>query len=449
MAASPPRPPNIVVFLTDQQGASMLRCAGNDELETPAMDSIAASGTRFERAYCTNPVCAPSRFSLMTGRYPSTINLRSNDFAHLDEAPAALRKDGFGHRLREAGYETIHGGKFGVPTLDPADIGLEQLTGNRRDELADACVEYLRDAPAEPFFLAASFINPHDICYMAIRDYQRSTGKWTGAGAAEDALDEALEPPAGVSRDEFVTNRCPPLPANHEPQAAEPDGIKRLLAKRPFRQYVRDHWSAADWRRHRWAYCRLTERVDRQIGRVLAALEAAGLREETLIVFTSDHGDHDAAHKLEHKTIPYEEAARVPLLIDPPSGESPAGVVSDRLVSNGLDLVPTIADYAGIDARNVLPGRSLRPLVSGETAVDWRDQLRIEFEEGQALVTPRYKLVRYRDGENAEQLYDLETDPGETVNAVTDPPHPEQVDAMRQALTAQQWGQNSYPEQPE
>ena len=435
--------PNILLLLTDQQSGSMLSCAGNDHVKTPAMDSIAARGTRFERAYCTNPVCAPSKFSLMTGRFPSAINLRSNDASHLAALPDSIVADGFGARLRDVGYEANFGGKFGVPTLAPNDIGLEHRTTDRREGLADHCVEYFRDGPNEPFFLAASFINPHDICFMAIRSFERDHPTWSGPDDPEAVLDAALAPPAGLTTEEFVTTYCPPLPANHEPQRDEPEAIQRLLQHRPFRQYVREDWSEAEWRRHRWAYCRLTERVDRHIGRVLATLEAEGLREETLIICTSDHGDHDGAHRLEHKTIPYEEAVRVPLLVEPPGPPGSPVVDHTHLVSNGLDLLPTICDYAGIDPPRMAPGRSVRPLLDGSSSTTWRDELVIEFEGGDAVVTDGDKYVRYDHGAHREQLYDLEADPGETRNAAGDREQAGRVVALRDRLAEHRSTQTS------
>src|SRR5690606_22122728 len=127
-------------------------------------------------------------------------------------------------------------------------------------------------------------------------------------------LSEALKLPAGVSRDDFFAGLCPPLPANLDIPQGEPQAV--LLAdSRNFRTYARQSWSNEQWRLHRWAYARLTEKVDAEIGRVLAALREAGLEKDTLVVFCSDHGDMDSAHRLEHKAVLYEESARVPLLV--------------------------------------------------------------------------------------------------------------------------------------
>ena len=114
------------------------------------------------------------------------------------------------------------------------------------------------------------------------------------------------------------------------------------------RQHTFQNWSVEQWRLHRWAYCRLTERVDREIGQVLQALREAGLEEKTLVVLTSDHGDMDGSHRLEHKSMFFEEAARVPFIVSLKGVTKPGLVDNQHLVSSGLDLIPTLCDFAGI-----------------------------------------------------------------------------------------------------
>jgi choline-sulfatase len=406
--------PNLVVLLTDQQSASMMSCTGNPHLETPGMDRLAENGTRFERAYCTNPVCVPSRTSLWTGRFPSEIGIRSNDFDHLDEVPERITGQGLGHCLREAGYETVYGGKEHLPEMTVEDLGFRRLTDDRREGLADACVAFLEADHDRPFCLVASFINPHDICYMAIRAYERHVGETADRGDVHRRLDAALELPEGAD----WADCCPPLPDNHEPQAEEPGAVHEFLDQGTFRRYVREEWTEADWRRHRWAYCRLTEMVDEHVRRIVDAIEAAGPSEETAVVFLSDHGDHDGSHRLEHKNIPYEEAARVPLVVDPPGESGDGRVDRDHLASVGLDLVPTLCEYAGVAPPEHCDGRSLRGLVEGDPPPDWREYLRVESEVGEAVVSDRYKYVRYDEGRHREQLYDLNADPGEIENVI-------------------------------
>ncbi len=407
--------PNILIILTDQQHAGMMSCTGNSFLKTPAMDSLAASGVRFERAYATNPVCVPSRFSLMTGRMPSEIGIRSNDLGSLASVPEEIKMNGLGHLLRKAGYETVYGGKVHLPKMTAEDIGFEYICKDERDELARVAADYLSQAHEKPFCLVASFINPHDICYMAIRDFAETEGekRLVSRGVTEtQTLDRALQRPAGMSEDEFFQKVCPPLPDNHLPQEDEPEAIRWLIAQRPFRQKARDTWSEQRWREHRWAYQRLAEFVDAQIGRVLETLRQSEYADNTIVIFTSDHGDHDAAHKLEHKSTFYDEACRIPLIISGP-GVTAGRVDRDHLISNGLDLLPTVCDYASVEPPADLKGKSLRPLAEGKKTLNWREALPVESEIGKMIVTRRYKYMVYDRGRDEEQVIDLQASPGE------------------------------------
>ncbi|MFW6163852.1 MAG: sulfatase [Planctomycetota bacterium] len=427
--------PNLLLILTDQQSARMMGCAGNRYVRTPAMDRIAASGMRFDRAYCTNPVCVPARFSLMTGRLPSEIGLRSNHSRHIDAVPDRILTAGPGWLLGEAGYRCVYGGKVHLPKMRPEGLGFEILTDDERDGLAAACADFIREPHDAPFCLVASFINPHDICYMAIRDFGETDLDRVLLERGETelaALDQALALPEGMGRGEFFATRCPPLPPNFAPQADEPEAIRRLLAERPFRRRARQEWPPERWRMHRWAYARLTERVDAHVGRVLDALREAGIERDTVVLFTSDHGDMDSAHRMEHKTAFYDEAARVPLLISQPGSTPPGTVDAAHLVSNGLDVVPTLCDYAGVEPPADLAGRSLRPLAEGRAPQAWRDAVPLESQIGRGIVAERFKYLLYDQGAHREQLMDLGGDPHETRNAAGDPDKQDALAQLRQ-----------------
>ena len=416
-------PPNILVIMTDQQSATMMGCAGNSYVNTPSMDRLAASGVRFDRAYCTAPVCVPSRFSMMTGRMPSEIAMRNNEVAHIDKIPDHILQQGMGHLFRRAGYDAAFGGKEHLPKMDVKDLGFDYICRDERDELATTCAEYISQRRDRPFLLFASFINPHDICYMAIRDFASTdhARQLINNGVVEvETLDRSLQLPEGVSREEFFKSHCPPLPANFEPQQDEPEAIRDMLAMRPFRKNARDKWSDERWRLHRWAYHRLTDMVDVQIGRVMDALRESGKERDTLVIFTSDHGDMDSSHRMEHKTTFYDEACRVPLIVSRP-GMIPSGVTdSDNLMSTGLDLYPTLCDAAGIEMPDDLQGVSMLPVAEGKSPDTERDFVRVENEIGRMIVTRDYKYMLHDEGENREQLIDLLNDPGEMRNAIDD-----------------------------
>jgi choline-sulfatase len=271
---------------------------------------------------------------------------------------------------------------------------------------------------------------------MAIRDFASTehARRLIARGATEvTTLDRALRWPDGVGEQAFFDHHCPPLPDNHAPQRDEPGAIQWVLEQRPFKKMARERYTERQWRLHRWAYCRLTEMVDAQIGRVLDALRASGQERETVVVFSSDHGDHDSAHKLEHKTIFYEEACRVPLIVSQP-GVTPPGVCPHP-VSNGLDLLPTLCDYAGVDPPPGLSGFSLRPLAEGTQSRVPRSLIPVESEIGRMVIVGDYKYMRYDGGANREQLIDLRNDPGETRNALSSPESgPELATERRDAL---------------
>ena len=187
------------------------------------------------------------------------------------------------------------------------------------------------------------------------------------------------------------------------------------------------------WREYIWAYYRLIEKVDREIGVILRALRESGLEKNTLVVFSADHGDCQGSHRWNQKTILYEEATRVPLVMSYP------GVVkhgtSTRLVNTGIDLIPTLCDYAGIQAPDGLPGLSLKDSANGVTSHDPREHVivsdrliqgvpvdgRLPTPDGRMLRGQRYKYTVYSEGKHRESLVDLEKDPGEMKNLAGDP----------------------------
>lgn len=434
--------PNIIYFFTDQQNSKMMSCAGNEWLKTPAMDYIAQNGIRFTRAYATNPVCSPSRVSLMTGRFPGYFNDNNGNpvkenvgSMRIPEVSEEVRSATLPAFLEKAGYHLVYGGKEHLPgSLTPAALGFKDITDDERDDLAKEAAKYVSSEPEEPYFLVVSLINPHDICYMAIRDFAKTEHEniLLQNGKTELAtLDEALKMPEGVSEKDFYNTYCPPLPPNFEPQENEPEAITWRINKRSFQKNAREHYTEKDWRRHRWAYCRLTEVVDRQIQVVLNALKESGQEENTLVLFSSDHGEMDGAHRLEHKSLLYEESANIPFLAMW-KGHIPASKVDNvHLISNGLDLLPTLCDYAGIEGKSDPRGRSLRPLFEGKE-VKWRNNLGIESEVGKMVVDAEgFKYIRYDVAGIEENLMDLNKDPFEMSHFTDNPEYAGKLDELK------------------
>lgn len=438
--------PNIIYILTDQQSATMMSCSGNEWLKTPAMDYLAENGIRFTRAYSPNPVCSPSRVTLMTGRFPGYFvdrdgnQVRENRGAmKIPQVSEEVLNTTIASFLKKAGYELYFGGKEHLPkSLTPAVLGFNDFCDDERGELAIEAAKVIKADHEKPYFMIVSLINPHDICYMAIREFANteSAKGLIERGVTEIAhLDSAMQMPEGVSVEQFFESYCPPVPENYEPQFEEPEAIKSLIAKRPFRQNARDNFTDEQWRLHRWAYARLTEFVDSKVQVILDAVRESGQEENTLIIFSSDHGDNDASHRMEHKTTLYEESANIPFVVMW-KGHFPAGVVDDKhLISNGLDILPTICDFAGIEGQSDPRGRSLRPLFEGNPDnIEWRFTLGVESEIGRMVVDQDgFKYIRYDRVGIEEQLLNLNEDPYETTHFTKDPIYAEKLKALRKA----------------
>ena len=434
--------PNIIYIYVDQLSANMMSCAGNQWLETPAMDYIADNGIRFTRAYTTNPVCSPARVSLMTGRFPGYFKddqgkeVRENRGSmKIPPVSREVLNTTLASYLKKANYGLYYGGKEHLPeSLTPSNLGFTDFSDNEREELATEAAKIIRTDHDNPYFMMVSLINPHDICYMALRE--KATSEQDAAilkrAAVElTTLDSAMKIPEGISSDDFFKSYCPPLPPNYEPQDDEPKAVQKLIDLRPFRKNARENFSDNQWRHHRYAYHRLTELVDEKIQTILDAIKESGQEENTLILFSSDHGDMSASHRMEHKSTLYEESANIPFMAMW-KGHIPAGKVdTENLVSNGLDLLPTVCDYAGIKGASDPRGKSLRPLFEGNE-VNWRETLGVESEIGKMVVDKNgLKYVRYDFAGFEEQLLDLKEDPFETTHFANDVKYKESLEKLR------------------
>jgi len=393
-----PDRPNILYIFTDQQSHDAMSCAGNEWLRTPAMDSLAETGVRFANAYCTYPLCTPARASMWTGRWPHEVGIFGNNVA-IDEA---YREAELGPLLSARGYRCAYGGKWHIPEIAlPDGHGFERICGFDDVLLPDKCAEFLLADHDRPWFLVASFDNPHNIC-----EWGRSTPLPWG---------EIGDPPRPED--------CPPLPANH------PAAPYEALAVRHHRRRYRDEWGLIadytpdEWRRLRWAYFRLAEKVDAQIGRILEALRGSRYADNTLVIFSSDHGDQNAAHLLSHKFTLYDESARIPFLFSG-AGVTRRGDTDEHLVSNGADLFLTICDFAGVEPPKGILGHSLRPLLEGRQVAAPHEYVVCEAKmevfvngcQARMVRSRRYKYMAYDKGRPREELYDLERDPGEMSN---------------------------------
>lgn len=420
MASTDALRPNVLVVLSDDQGPWALGCAGNDELQTPALDRLAAEGTRLDRFFCASPVCSPARASLLTGRMPSAHGvhdwIRGEAYGvvedrHVDYLEGLATTP---EMLAGAGWTCGHSGKWHLGTgREPAPgfgfwyahrtgdgpyVGAPVWREGRRESepryLTDAITEealsFLDGAGAgdAPFYLAVNYTAPHSPWVG------QHPQRWLDLYADCDFASCPQEPPDPW----FSWEPGPVMEAMNDP--------------RPSLQ----------------GYFASISAMDAGIATLLARLDAGGLAESTVVVFTSDNGFSCGHHGIWGKgnaTWPlnlWENSVRVPAIVRWP-GHVPAGVVSDALVS-ACDLHPTLLDLAGVDRPDdpLAAGSSVAPLLRGETEGGEREAV-VVFDEygGTRMVrTADWKYV-LRTGDGPEELYDLDADPGERRNLAGEP----------------------------
>ena len=413
---------NIILITTDQQSATMLSCTGNPYLSTPNMDSLVAGGVRFENAYAAQPLCIPQRCSWYTGLMPHQhgITFNVND--------KELQSDTMmGRIFRDAGYATGYSGKWhiNVPVQDTTRHGFEWMPYIRNNGADEGIVpdfeRFLSEKHDSPFMFSASFNNPHNICEAA------------RGGPFPDGNPGMIE----------HVKQLPPLPCNFAIPEREPSVIREVQEMYRARAYPTANWDETRWRLHRWFYCRITEILDRRIGELLQVLRDSGHWEDTLIVFTSDHGDGNAHHQWNQKQVLYDEAARVPFILSWP-GSSLGKVKHEQLVNTGIDLIPTFCGLAGIACPAQLSGHDWSDVLVDQDLSPQRDYVAIETEFGtfgkpagylgRAVRTLRYKYMVYDRGENREFLVNMEEDPGETTNLAGSTDHQQELDCHRALL---------------
>ena len=414
--------PNILLVMADQLAASALPAYGNEAVRAPHLQRLGEEGVVFERAYCSSPLCTPSRASMLTGRLPSRIGCHDNAADFPSEAPTLA------HHLRLAGYETVLAGKMHFVGPDQLHGFERRVTGDvypagrdwtpdwerplaerlpwyhdmssvHRAGVVSTTLQLEYDAEValqaerelhrlaasdRPFLLVASFTHPHD-------PYEVPREVW-------DRYDGVEIPPPAVG----------PLPLDRQ----DPHS-RRLLEM--CRTGDAEHDPALVARARR-AYLAAVSQVDDQVGRLLAALRDTGRERDTLVLFTSDHGDMLGERGLWYKMSFFEGSARVPLLAWAP-GRVAAGRVAE--VVSLLDVLPTVCELADapLDAGDPLDGTSLVPALRGGPGSGLALGEYLAEGTSEPLVMLRrgpYKYVRCPG--DPDQLYDLDADPGELEN---------------------------------
>jgi iduronate 2-sulfatase len=424
--------PNVLLLMSDDLAAT-LGCYGHPQAKTPNLDALSKRGLLFERAYCQFPHCNPSRSSMLTGLRPNTTRVTNNEDNLYENIPGVMTLP---HLFRQHGYATARCGKIfhlGVPTGlesmdDPQawDFGtpfkderpyppsrvseVKVQAGNKEglrwtettgtdDDLVDGnfaktAVERLekRD-PKKPFFLAVGFHRPHLPLVAPAKYFDLYP------------LDSITLPTAPADDEADI-----PLPARN----GSVPGYAITATPEQRRAAIRGYLACVSY-------------VDAQAGRVLDALKRLGLTDNTIIVFTGDHGWHLGEHNLWHKRSLFEECARVPFMVVAP-GAKANGQRTASLVEL-LDVYPTLCDLAGIPAPANLQGKSLRPLLNDSRATlhdaaftQARRGANAEFW-GRTIRTSRYRCTEWDAGASGLELYDHDTDPHEYTNLANSPQH--------------------------
>ena len=438
--ANEPGQYNVLFIISDDLTSTALSCYGSQVCETPNIDSIAASGVRFTRTYCQGTYCGPSRASFMSGYYPHAINM----LGYKSPRPAIGDRATWAEHFKDAGYYTARVSKIfhmGVPggiekgtdgeddpiswterfnspgpewkakgkgeTLEGNPDGSKPVVGGNTfvivaadgDDLAhsdgrtaEKACQLIEAHKSERFFLGVGFVRPHVPFVAPSADFELFPFE-------EMQLPRKLEDDWGD---------IPKL------------GINYKTSKNMKMNVMRQKKSVS-------GYFASVRYMDRQVGKVLTALRQAGIEDETIVIFTSDHGYHLGEHDFWAKVSLHEESAKVPLIIKVP-GKAPA--VCDSLTEL-LDLYPTISNLCGLPKQERLQGLDISSMLdSPETTV--RDAAFSVNGKGFLLREDQYAFIQYReDGSGGYELFDMAQDPLQHTNLAMQPEHSERLNEFK------------------
>jgi choline-sulfatase len=437
LAASSPQRPNVLFIAIDDQNDWIGCLGGHPLVQTPHIDRLAERGTLFLNAHIQSPLCNPSRTSLMLGLRPTSTGIYGLApwFRNLDEWADRVTLP---QHFKAHGYKTFTAGKIyhggvGGPKLraiefdvwgPPGGIGVrpdEKLIpptpmGNHplmdwgvfphKDEdkqdyiVASWAVEQLENMPKDqPFFLAAGFFLPHVPCY--------ATQPWFDLYPDDDSV-------------------LPPIREDDRADTPRFSWYIHWHLPEPRLRWVRENHQ---WRNLVRSYLACTSFIDAQIGRIVDALDHAGLADNTIIVLWSDHGYHLGEKAITGKNTLWERSTRVPLIFAGP------GVGAGQQTTQPaelLDVYPTLIELCGLTPRDDLEGLSLMPQIKDPAARRKRPAITSHNQGNHGIRSEHWRYIRYADG--SEELYDMQNDPHEWTNLAGDPQHQAVLDEHRRWL---------------
>ena len=442
--------PNILWICTDQQRYDTIGALGNPHIRTPNLDRLVAQGTAFTHAHCQSPICTPSRASFLTGMYPSTVHACINGSDHWDEAAPLITKT-----LADAGYDCALAGKLHLssamahePELRPKDDGYSRFwyshaphqgigKGNQYTDWLESIGQDYKKLKKKHGYIPAKW---HQTTWCADRAIEfmqeKHKGPWLCSVNIYDPHGPFDPPKQYVDRLDIESL---PEPLFRESDLAAQEKLSAIMFQSKARHPV-----YPDAKLNLAKYWAQIELIDENVGRMLEALERTGQRENTVVIFTSDHGEMAGDHGLKKKGCRfYEGLVRVPLIISWP-GQFKAGLRSDAMVEL-LDITPTLLELAGLPVPETMRGKSLLPILTGRADPGHhRDFVRSEYYEvlegprsyATMLRTHRYKLINYHGHEFGE-LFDLEKDPHEFENQWDNPAYASvRFDLMKKSFDA-------------
>lgn len=435
--ASPSKRPNIIFLLTDDQRWDMLGCMGNDIIQTPNIDAMAAQGVIFDNAFVTTSICCTSRAGIFTGQYARRHGI--NDFS-TDFTPEQLSQT-YPMLLKNAGYRVGFIGKYGVGHHLPKEAYdfWRGVPGQPKYETVDEqgrpihytrlageqALEFLQSSSAEhPFCLSVSFKAPH----VQDGDPRQFIADPAYSDLYKDVVIPQPEKAKSKYRDAmpaFMTSEKCMLRVRWQLRFSSPELYQKMVKN----------------------YYRLITGVDVVVGRIREALDKKGLADNTVIVLLGDNGFYLGEYGFAGKWLGHEESIRVPLVVyDPRLPKRLRGRRREDMALN-IDIAPTLLDVAGVKPPTNMQGKSLQPLIRGKS-VSWRDEFFYEhlFKVPESAVptvgyipssvgvrTQRWKYLRYIDYDPVyEELYDLQNDPHETKNLAAEKEFATDLERLRQ-----------------
>ncbi len=460
-------PPNIIVILADNLNASLLGPYGNREIKTPHLDRLAAEGMTFHHAYAASGVCSPTRATLLTGLIPSQTGVHNglpSNFA-IDNWSAIGEFKNLPQTLADAGYQTAMVGKYHLGQPDRAQLGFDYWVtfpsghttgfydetiidnGNiyRQDNIhltdfwTQKALEFIEKADQKtPFFLYLSYNGPYNLAPLVLQQpnnrhagyYQAHTPSMPQE-PIHDYLKEFLMQGVNNGGDLLQGWRIGEGKRENEKTAAHTSKLLDLA------------WATVRALNNRTAMINVaseTAMIDDGIGAVLDALDAQGLAQNTLVIFTADQGAAYGQHGLwgnssqAAPTVAFDQNMRIPFIVRHPQSV-PSGASADVMV-NQFDVFPTLLDYIGLQDTVVpaSPGRSFARTLLGERQPGWSNEVYFEYILTRALRTPEWKYIqRFLTGPN--ELYDLQNDPGETQNLVENEQYRDVIETLAQKLS--------------